>query len=434
MKTKALIVWMVLFLTGSAAIAQEDEKYGENPQKCRAELSTYDQYYKQGSYKDAYPAWSWCFHNCPASTKNIYIQGPNILEAMIKDAEGETKEAYIDTLLMVYDQRTEYFGSEGKNIGRKAIKIMSHRPSKAMKAFSLFDKAVELTGNETSGNVLGRYMQLATILVSNDLVEPTEVIQIYAKISEILDYQISEGEDRAKKVKDQVDRMMINSGVLDCEKLEEVFRPIYEENKDNEDMLMTIQKMMEEEACFESALYAEVSEKMYSLNKTAHSAHVLAQYFFKNNQSEKAEEYYMEALEMQEDEEKKADLYFELGLLYFNQMDQYRTAYSYARKATKADPDYGKAYKLIAQIYASEASDCGENEFEHLTVYWAVVDKLQKAKQVSPEMSEEIDPMISKYRAYYPTKKDAFFYEVTEGQKYTINCWIGETTTARFNE
>jgi tetratricopeptide (TPR) repeat protein len=432
MKTKALLVWLIFFLGSSAVIAQEDEKFGDDPDKCRAKLSTYDQFFKQGSYKDAYPAWSWSFRNCPASTKNIYIQGPKIVETLIDESEGETKEAYIDTLLMIHDQRTEYFNQKGANLGRKAIDIMAHRPSKAMQAYRLFGEAVELTGNETSANVLGRYMQLATVLVQNEIIDPAEVIQVYANISGILDYQIKNEIQGVSRAKEQIDAMLINSGILDCDKLEEVFRPIYEKKKDDMDMLKTIQNIMEEEACFESALYAEVSEKMYELNKSSHAAHVLAQYFFKNNESEKAEKYYKEAIEMQEEESKKADLYFELALLYFNQMDQYTTAHSYANKAIGVDPNYGKAYKLIAQIYASVASDCGENDFEHQTVYWAVVDKLIRAKTVSPDLAEEVNPMITKYRQYFPTKKDAFFYEVTEGQAYTINCWIGETTTVRF--
>ncbi|MGC9331271.1 MAG: tetratricopeptide repeat protein [Bacteroidales bacterium] len=434
MKTKAIFIWMMLFFAGTLVVAQEDSKFGEDPAKCRAQLSTYDQFYKQESFADAYPAWSWCFKYCPKSTKNIYIQGPNILDKMIEQSEGDTKEAYIDTLLMIYDKRTKYFGDQGKNLGHKAIAIMTYRPSKAMEAYKLFEEAIKTDGVETSNNILGHYFQLATALVKNDLITTKELIKLYTEITQVFEQKIKDGVEDAIKAKEQVNRMLINTGVLDCAMLEDVFRPIYEKNFDNRDMLGTIQTIMEQQECFDSKLFAEVSEKIYAMEKTASAAHSLAQYFFKNNNAEKAERYYKEAIEMQKNESKKADLYFELGLLYFNQMNQYQTARRYAKKAIDANPEHGKSYKLLAQIYASVASDCGENEFEHLTVYWVVVDKLLKAKSVSPELADELNPMISKYSRYFPTKEDAFFYEVMEGDSYTLNCWINETTTARFNQ
>ena len=435
MKARVLFTMMAMFLAGSMMFAQDGEaKFGDDPDKCRAMLSTYDQFYNQENYKDAYPAWSWCFRNCPQSTKNIYIQGPNILEYKIKNAEGEEKEAYVDTLLMIYDQRTEYYGDEGINKGRKAIQIMQYRSRKAMVAYKLFQEAIALDSTSAEVNTIGRYMQLSTILYKNKAIEAGELIGNYAKLSALLAVKIEVGEAAAVKAKDQVDAMIVNTGVLNCEKMEEIFTPMFEENPDDTDLLKTIQNMMKNQNCFSTELYAKVSEKLYEGDKTASTAHILAQYFFKNNQPEKAESYYKEAIDLQEDESKKADLYFELGLLYFNHMDQYSTAKSYALKAISIDPNYGKAYKLIAQIYVSVAPNCGENNFEKKAVYWAVVDKLLQARSVDPDIADEVNPMIAKYTALFPKKEDAFFYGVTAGQTVTINCWIGETTTARFNE
>lgn len=435
MKVKTLIFWMAIFLTGSVVFAQDDNsKFGDNPDKCHAQLSTYDQFYTQGNFKDAYTAWSWCFLNCPQSTKNIYIQGPKILKYMIKNSEGDAKSAYIDTLLSIYDQRAEYFGDKGLNLGRKAIEIMQYRSSKAMLAYQLFQQSVELDGVETEVNILGRYMQLSTLLVKNNLIDTASVISNYANISRILDEKIANGDVKAEKGKEQVDAMIVNSGLLDCGKLESIFTPMYEQNPDDVDLLKTIQKMMNSQECFSSKLYAKVSESIYETEKSSNAAHSLAQYFFKNNNSGKAEKYYKEAIGMQEDESKKADLYFELGLLYYNQMDQYSQARTYARKALSVDPSYGRAYKLIAQIYDRVASECGENSFEHKAVYWVAVDNLIKARNVDPSLSESVNPMIVKFSNRFPSTEDAFFYNILEGQTYTLNCWIGESTIVRFNK
>lgn len=435
MKAKVLFTMMAMFLASSMMFAQEEEaKFGDDPDKCRAMLSTYDQFYNQENFRDAYPAWSWCFKNCPQSTKNIYIQGPKILEYQIKNATAEEKEAYIDTLLLIYDQRTEFYGDEGVNKGRKAIMLMQYRSRKAMQAYRLFQEAVALDSTNAEVNTIGRYMQLATILYKNKAIEAAELIETYANLAGILGVKIEDGDMAAAKAKEQVDAMIVNTGVLDCDKMEEIFTPLFEANPDDTKLLETIQNMMKNQNCFSAELYAKVSEKLYESNKTASTAHILAQYFFKNNQPEKAETYYKEAIDLQEDESKKADLYFELGLLYYNHMDQYSTAKSYALKALSIDPNYGRAYKLIAQIYISVAPNCGENTFEKQCVYWAVVDKLLQARNVDPDIADEVNPMIAKYTAKFPSKQDAFFYGVTAGQSVTINCWIGETTTARFND
>lgn len=90
----------------------------------------------------------------------------------------------------------------------------------------------------------------------------------------------------------------------------------------------------------------------------------------------------------------------------------------------------GKAYKLIGDVYASERN-CGSNDFEKKTVYWAAVDKYIKAKQVDPELTDAMDNLISTYSQYYPSKEDIFFYDLKVGDSYTVGCWINERTTVR---
>ena len=66
-------------------------------------------------------------------------------------------------------------------------------------------------------------------------------------------------------------------------------------------------------------------------------------------------------------------------------------------------------------------------------VYWAAADKFQKAKEVDPSMTAKANEMIREYSKAFPTSEDAFFYNVFEGDEYTIECWINETTKARFS-
>ena len=154
---------------------------------------------------------------------------------------------------------------------------------------------------------------------------------------------------------------------------------------------------------------------MYENEKSSAAAHAIGQAYFKRGESAKAEQYYNEAISLEESNTKKADMYYELGLLYFTGMNNYQ-----------------KAYLLIGRVYAAGGKDCGNDEFENKWVYWVVVDQFQKAKSVDPSVSEEANKLISTYSAYFPKENDAFWADMKAGQTVTVGCWINETTTARF--
>ena len=74
-------------------------------------LSLYSEFYKQwkgSSYKntainDAYGPWREVFNGCPGARLGTYVDGVKMLQFFIKrDKVAESKDAYIDTLMMVY--------------------------------------------------------------------------------------------------------------------------------------------------------------------------------------------------------------------------------------------------------------------------------------------------------------------------------------------
>lgn len=438
MKAKALIIGAItLAMFGHHAVNAQD--FGDDPDKCRMQLSTYTEFHKQNNFKDALPAWRWAFNNCPASTKNIYIHGTDIIEYFIENAEDKAvKEKYIDTLMMVYDRRIEHFGQKGAVLGRKAVKLIKHRPHAYEEAYGYFEEAFEIKGDKSSDFILANHLRVSAIMFQAKKIDSKKMVEDYAKIIDVIESHVeaATGSKSAKleSMKEQLDKIFANTGSADCETLINLFTPKFEENPDDIELAKKIQALLKRSDCEESELYAKVSEVLYKNEKTANAAHSLAQYFFKNDQAEKAVSYYKEAIELQEEPEALATLYYELGLLYFSKLDQFTTARSFAQKAVNENSKYGKAYILMGKIYAASASNCGENSFEHKAVYWAAVDKFVRARSVDSSVTDEANELIGKYTAYFPKKDDAFFYGVTEGKEYKINCWINETTIARFNE
>ena len=55
-----------------------------------------------------------------------------------------------------------------------------------------------------------------------------------------------------------------------------------------------------------------------------------------------------------------------------------------------------------------------------------------KAKNADPTLAEDANNLIGQYSAYYPQTAEAFMYDVTDGQAYTVSCsGLRATTTVR---
>ena len=120
-----------IFLSSLSAFAQDDAKYGDNPDQCRQDLSEYIEFVKQKNYLDALPAWKRVYNACPQSSKSIFLNGPKIMAALIKQEPDKAKKLlYVDTLMQIYDKRIELFGQEGNVLGRKGNDLYKYNPNK----------------------------------------------------------------------------------------------------------------------------------------------------------------------------------------------------------------------------------------------------------------------------------------------------------------
>jgi tetratricopeptide (TPR) repeat protein len=92
-----------------------------------------------------------------------------------------------------------------------------------------------------------------------------------------------------------------------------------------------------------------------------------------------------------------------------------------AQKALDLDPTLaGRAYMLMGTIWGSVS--CSGNEIEQRAKYWVAVDYMTKAKNADETLAEDANNLIRQYAAYYPQTAEAFMYDVTDGQSYTVSC------------
>jgi hypothetical protein len=113
-------------------------------------------------------------------------------------------------------------------------------------------------------------------------------------------------------------------------------------------------------------------------------------------------------------------------------MDRYTEARSYAYKAAQYRPNWGDPYILIGTMYISSGAICkNENPFYGFAVSLVAVDKFIQARNIDPSVADEANRLIAKYSEYFPTMESVFERTLSEGDPYTVGCWINESTTIR---
>ncbi len=421
---------------------------GEDSIRCITNISLFVPYAKAGNYKDAYEFWKIAYEECPAATKDIYLYGTRIVAWEIgNEADPAKRDALIDKLMGVYDQRVKYFGDDnryGKDwiVSRKAQDYFQYKGDNAdpKLMYQWTKEVVDQYGDKTESLAVSYFMLASNLLLSADENHKETYIQDYLKASAILDSQIAaatasnnEKELAAlQPLKSGLDNGFANSGAADCETLQNLYGEKVEQNKDNLPYLKETVSLLRRMRCNEIEAYFAASEYAHRLEPTAESAMGLAGRAVKRNDYNTAIQYFEEAASMETDNATKAEDYYMIALLLFEQ-NNYSKSRQYCQKAIEANPNYGKPYILIGQMYAKTASSVYPNDaVMRKVVYYAAVDKFERARQVDPEAASEAANLINTYRAHFPSTEDIFMHpDLEKGKSVTIGGWIGERTTIR---
>ena len=444
MKTKIskyLLPVAVFFLLNNHVYSQRS-KVCENPNygpdsisrmECASNLSIMNQYVKINTLEYAFDSWRHCYTNCPQASKNIYIHGSKILKYKIENETDESiANAWVDTLMLLYDQRMEYFKQPGYVYGLKGIDLLRYRKSAIEEAYGYLEKSVDIRDEKVDESVAVTFISTTYILMQQNILGPDVMINNYVKIMELLEQKIESGDKDAKipQAIEGIEKIFAESGAANCESLINIFTPKFEANPDDVAFLKKVTTLLSQTSCENSELYAQTAEKLYQLEPSSEAAGKLGGLFAVKEEYDKSIKYYEEAVNTETNPDKKAYYYYQLGKVSF-QMKSYQNVRKYCLSAINLKNNYGDAYILIGSAYAASSPSVGSNDFEKQAVYWAAVDKFMKAKSVDPSVTEIANEQINAYSKRFPNNENAFFNGYTDGQAYTIGGWINETTTVR---
>ncbi|MFO7938882.1 MAG: tetratricopeptide repeat protein [Bacteroidales bacterium] len=440
--TNRIILIIVSLLLTSTAFAQkgieDGSKYGhgEDSIRCIKNLSLYREYFKQGSMKYAEDHWKIVYNECPKATKRVFLDGEDILLAAINRAEEkEIKSQMVDSLMRLYDRRIKYYGQKEYVLARKGITFIRESENtleNMERGYDMLGEAIEAGKKGTAPAALITYMQTSKVLFSANKIEGTQVVGDFSKVSDIIDFQLTKKPENAQlqKVKSAIDQVFETSGAANCKDLINLYEPKFANNKEDAEWLNKVYTLLDKTGCIDSEFYFTTATQLNTIEPSAELAHELARIKADKEKYEEAARYYKQAIELQNDNKKKASYYLELGDITYRKLGNHSQARTYALNAAELVENNGRAYMLIGHIYASTKS-CGEDELGKAAIYWVAVDKFAKAKALDENLTDEANKYIQAYSQYFPDNETIFFHGFKEGDAYTVGCWINEKTTVR---
>jgi len=411
--------------------------FGDDPATCQRNLSLYTSDYQQGNYDAAIINWRKVWKDCPESSPNNALRGITMYQSFVaKELDQNKKNALMDTLMQVYEKgmilRPQNKGNFMVSMSQDIIKY-ADTPENQPKLMKILEEIMSTQKESATAATYQSYMRIIMSQNTSGELSDEDLLENYTKVSDYINEAVrrTNNEDFAK-VRDMIDDAFANSSAASCDNLLRIYGEKYDANKNDAEFLRKLTRMLNRKDCTDSELFEKASEQQYALNPSPDAAYNMARLFFRKANFDKSVEYFQNAINSDEaDPVDKANYNYQLGQIMLAQYKRYSEAKRYAIEASRLRPDWGRPYILLATTYAS-GPKIGEEDFEQRYVYWVVVDKLQRAKTVDPDVSTEVDQMIRQFTPYFPKKEEGFFRGINDGAAITVPGWIGESTRARF--
>ena len=432
---------------------------------CMQDLSIFAEFAKVKNYKSAFEPWMKVRGECPSINVAIYSYGERILKDRIKNGSPEEQEASKKDILKLYDQWVENFPKKrnksviGDIISKKAQALLDFKQADLKEIYLTFDEAYKKDKKSfTNPKLLYNYFKTMYDRYKNGDIEVTMELLFnkYEEVSEKFEFESTElskkldiilkkeeagtaltsRETRSKRIynvnSNAIGTFLSNLDAIiakeaTCENLIPLYKRNFEENKTDPLWIKRAASRMDSKECSDDPLFVTLVEALHALEPSADSAYYLGLLNDKGGNADEALKYYEESIALETDNYKKAKILFKIANK-FKKAGRKSSARNYANKALGFQPSLGRAYLLIANMYADSANQCGDSQFDKRAVYWLAADMAKKAGQVNASLKKVAVRTVESYKGRAPSKTDIF----TEGNAGTVikfNCWINRNVT-----
>ncbi len=448
MKTKHYLTMIAILMSMGLSMAQ-----AQNPE-CMTNLSIYAEHAKVKNYDAAYEPWKMVYESCPDINKANFSYGEKILSHKIKNSSGTDKDGYIQDLMSLYDNSLKYFPNKFSKAGVAIDKALLSYDNK----MASDDQLYNMLGTAFQGDKKNFKNPKALYLYFSSLVDLhgagkkdlQEVFDVYDDVTEKVEEENKKLTGIVTKLlpkdslgtltskeKRQLKAATTNSksygkiagsidsklgALADCGNLIPLYEKSYEAKKGDVNWVKRAVGRMFSKECTDDPMFRKLFEAQLALDPSADAymyGGVLKQ---KSGDSKGAIADFNKAVELETDPYRKSNILYKIATTV--RRSSKSQARSYALKAINANSSNGKAYLLIANLYATSANACGTTAFEKRAIYWKAAEMARKAGRVDPSLSGRASKSASSYNAKAPDKT-MIFNSGMAGKTISFNCWVG---------
>lgn len=444
-------------MIGVLAVMGTANAQAQNPE-CMTNLSIYAEHAKVKNYDAAYTPWKMVYETCPSINRANFSLGEKILSYKIKNSSGAEKDGYISDLLALYDNSLKVFPDKFPKAVvaiDKALLLYDNKMASDEELYNLLDSAFkEDEANFKNPKALYLYFSSLVDLYNEGKKDLQDVFDTYDDVTEKIEEEnvkltdvisqllpkeeagtLTSKEKRKLKVATtnsesygkiagSVDSKL--GALADCDNLIPLYEKNFEAKKNDVTWVKRAVGRMFSKDCIDDPMFQKLFEAQLALDPSA-DAYVYGGTLKKKAGDNKgAIADYNKALELETDSRKKSNIAYKIATSY--RRSSKSTARSYAQKAIDANPSNGRAYLLIANLYATSANDCGSTPFEKRAIYWKAADMARRAGRVDPSLSGNANKSAASYSAKAPSKTDIFNSGLA-GKTIPFSCWVGGSVT-----
>ena len=439
----------------------------------------YEEYRKLKEYQLAYAPWRFAMDHSSIRRVKHYTDGIEIISALMEDSTltAPMKQTYVDELMALYDNWIAHADSLNQVIDKpytktyirvlKAIDYRNHYNDSIQypywrKAYIYIKEAIEEPGDDIANydyNLLYHFYRYSLRLYAESQSEFAEQFQsdydlVSAKIGDVISKmsQLDMEADRISTAQSMLDQTIESfatnfRGTGNCEQDEATFMAQMDENFMDEKFLKKVIVTMQ--YCDSSEVFVEALQNYLRYIDPFHVtyAKLLADKYYRRGEYSLCLKYYAIAEEGEEDMLKKANIQYNMSVIYRNQKDLAKAS-RYVKRAIKSNPDYGDAYIQLALIYGDASIHWNREPMVDRYKFLLCIDKCEEARrcikkaQGDPSLraynrtdESYINKLIENYKQNAPTQGDVFFLpNQYRSGKLNFNAGLlkGESTTIRF--
>ncbi len=432
--------------------------------------SVYREFVKSENYAAAYEPWSKLYEEAPTADGRRdyhFIDGIAILmDKFNKSADDKEREQLSERILSIYDagiscydnraiQRKvssdeAYMGYISELYSQKAYDMYYYLRAPYSETLDALKNAMITGGDRTVYTVIAPYADIAVYEFTNNNIDKAEARRIHDDLLALAMSNESNGSEYAAYYTQAKEAMLgkfreIEDYIFDCDYFKNENIEEYNEKKDDPYFCRELYTDLRRRGCSDDDPFladlkttyekfaAEINAQRQAEFEASNPA-LVASRAYKENDFNLAISKYREAIAQESDNEKKANYHYSIASILFRKQNKNTEARSEARMASQLRPGWGRPHALIGDIYAKNARGCGDSWNQRKAIL-AAYDKWSAAKGLEddPTFVAELNNKMSSYRKSFPTKDEGFMRGLKEGSTDTVDCWIGETVTLRYN-